>query len=907
MPKKYTFYLLVLILLSAAGIYGYYKWQEAREKVSLWALVPEDAVLVLETNRHDTFIQQLKQTDLWEPLARLPYFVNLNENLHWLDSAAARRITLRDFLHGKRILTSVHVTSKTDFNLMLYVPVSSVREHRYIRNTIENIQKSTFFTTEEQDYQGYTIQLIRNEQNNEAFGYFTYRNNIILSPDRSLLQQVIRKINRARLESPAAKFARLNYLGKRRLFANVFVNYRQVPPFLSLFFKPEIQAEVDYLSSLVQSSFLGLTFDDQKVSLTGVSVPETLPGSLHENLKARPPTAWQLPAIIPERTAVLVSFGNPQLPLTAGGKKQPGAGLVSVKPVLDSLRRTFAPELALCYLTTANVGVSPEKIVLVNAPTAAKTQQFINQLNQEANERFPVRQLGSYRLQEVVGSELPAQLFGPVFKGFPRCFAAQIDSFMIMAASEETLRLVVEDIREKKVWAKGVAQQSLLATGLPTANLAVYVNTRNAWNLLNRYLNEDKKVSLLRYETLIKKFNQVLWQSGRQGDQFSTKIVWQYREVNNSAEALANNYELAQEMSLPHPLITGTNLLTGPLLPNSGLFVQDSAYQLHHLSAVTGTVSWSDSLDSRIVSAIYPLAFEAGKPPQYAFATRNRIYCLDQNGADVENFPFNLPDTTVLENLTVLHFNQNGRFHFLANDNRGNLYLYDSQGNVLPGWDGKEMPARLAAAPYFIKINGREVLVLVLENGYVYAVDRNGLNYPGFPINLKGTIKSRIIAQAGGSFRKTKLKVLTEAGELVYFNLAGQVEKRLAFARPSRRTTFDLIEENSGKSFLIARQSLGRVSLFNESQQLVMEKNYVTSAPKIIQYFYFDPANIVYVVIERGPQKTYLYDINIKLIGNQPFENNLPVLLQYTPDLLQYRLFKSTDKKVQQLTFRTRP
>jgi hypothetical protein len=60
------------------------------------------------------------------------------------------------------------------------------------------------------------------------------------------------------------------------------------------------------------------------------------------------------------------------------------------------------------------------------------------------------------------------------------------------------------------------------------------------------------------------------------------------------------------------------------------------------------------------------------------------------------------------------------------------------------------------------------------------------------------------------------------------------------------------------------------------------------------------------VVIERGPQKTYLYDINIKLIGNRPFQNKLPVLLQYTPGRLQYRLFKASGKSVQQFTFQTR-
>src|SRR3712207_9457288 len=65
--------------------------------------------------------------------------------------SSARRLTLRDFLRQKRIVTSVHVSSKTDFDFVVYLPVGSVAEHRYIRNFIDNVSKSNLFQTEETD------------------------------------------------------------------------------------------------------------------------------------------------------------------------------------------------------------------------------------------------------------------------------------------------------------------------------------------------------------------------------------------------------------------------------------------------------------------------------------------------------------------------------------------------------------------------------------------------------------------------------------------------------------------------------------------------------------------------------------------------------------------------------------
>jgi hypothetical protein len=105
----------------------------------------------------------------------------------------------------------------------------------------------------------------------------------------------------------------------------------------------------------------------------------------------------------------------------------------------------------------------------------------------------------------------------------------------------------------------------------------------------------------------------------------------------------------------------------------------------------------------------------------------------------------------------------------------------------------------------------------------------------------------------------------------------------------------------------VARQDLGRVTLYDADQKLVMEKNYVTSAPKLIQYFYFDPANVIYAITERGPRKTYLYDIDIALMGSGPLTNQWPVQLGFNALLQQYQIYLVQDNMLQQFSFNKRP
>ena len=71
MPKKYLFYLIGLLLLAGLGYYGYSKWTEAREKVDLWTLVPEDAVFLIESGNYNSLVKRLKHTQVWESLAEV--------------------------------------------------------------------------------------------------------------------------------------------------------------------------------------------------------------------------------------------------------------------------------------------------------------------------------------------------------------------------------------------------------------------------------------------------------------------------------------------------------------------------------------------------------------------------------------------------------------------------------------------------------------------------------------------------------------------------------------------------------------------------------------------------------------------------------------------------------------------
>jgi hypothetical protein len=141
-------------------------------------------------------------------------------------------------------------------------------------------------------------------------------------------------------------------------------------------------------------------------------------------------------------------------------------------------------------------------------------------------------------------------------------------------------------------------------------------------------------------------------------------------------------------------------------------------------------------------------------------------------------------------------------------------------------------------------------------------------------------------------------------GEVVVFNLQGQVLKRDQLPRPSKSAMFDLVPDATGRSFIIVRQDQGKVAAFDQDLELLFEKRFVTSAPKIVQFFNFGGGNQVYAITETGPQKTYLYDADARLIGGRSLESNQPVTIHYNEVANNYSVYKVFRKELQKLSFK---
>lgn len=905
MLKRLLLYFVGFVVLASLAYYGFSRWQANREKVDLWAVVPESAAVVIETSDHQTLSRHLDRTELWQSMEVLPIMQEFQEHMALLDSLAPGKQRLNRFLDKKNILTSVHVTGKSSLNFIFYIPVNSVGEHRFLRNITENISKKPDFEQSSRQYKGVLLTEVTYKPLNLKYTYLSYHNNIILSASPALIEEVVR---RAALDNPtsvAAAYKSANYLDQADVYANVYLNNRELPALLNLFLKDELMPQVQYLSSLCRSGMLQLKLEENKIFLNGFSNPEQLKGSLHNSLAPVKPRPILVKDYLSTRTAVMFHFGVQQLVRLKQKKQQ--TEITASNATIDSLANTFKQELVLTYLESNSTRTTPEKVVYALTANKKQTQLLLQQLNTQAvpKGRLYTSTYGDYKIQQLAVPELPAKLFGEMFTGFKEVYTVQLGNYMLFTDELSTAHALIDDILAEKVWSKSPVQQALQAETLQEANFSLFINTVNAWYILSRYTSEEERESLLQASSFIKKFNQVAIQYAKVEGQYYTSVVFRKQESSSAAQG---NYSVAFSMPFSSRLISKPFAVQNVIDRSHEVVVQDSAYTLYNVTA-EGKRTWTDSLGSPVRGSIKQLPLGPENRLRYLFATSSRIHAIDSQGQPLQNFPFNLTDTLHLQRLTILDYDKSGNYNLLADDNQGNLYMYDIRGNAIQGWQPRRLDYKLAADPQYLRAGSRDVILFVLENGYVYALNRNGDTYQGFPFSLKSPVTSgAVVTKAGADLRRTELLTVTRYGEVITFSLQGRVLRREKLPRPSKSAMFELVQEESGnsKAYVFVRQEQGKVAVFNQDQKLLFEKRFVTSAPKLVQYYNFGGDNIIYAITETGPQKTYLYDATGRLISGQALESSQPVTINFNEAENTFSLYKVYRKELQKINFRVK-
>ncbi|MCA8830721.1 hypothetical protein [Hymenobacter pini] len=896
MSNRVLVFLTAFLLLTALGSYVYYRRTLARIPVDPWALVPDDAVLVAVTRDHPTLVRHLKETQLWDNLSAVRYFQQVEDQLTLADSLTGGRNVVLRFLGRKRVFTSLHVTGPGRFDVLFQIPIGSVREYRQVRSLLEGLGRDSHFQVTDRKYEGQLLTDVRPRGSREGLTLMNYRNHLLVSASPALVEAVARRLENPDTPTVAADFQNTDFFQLRDVDATLLLNQRRLPQLLGVFFRQELTAEMATVASLARNSLTEMKLAGNKVVFTGFANPETIHDGLHQRLLGQPAQRLRMAEVLPLRAALVVHVGlGPAAALRGPRPTASPTDTVATQAggLLDSLTAQLSQEVALCYLGTPSARARPGKLAVAYTANPGKVGVLLGQLRRAVGASPAFERVGPYQFYHTGVPELPRQLLGTMFQGFAQPVVAQVGNYVAFGDDEAALRQWLTDVAAGEVWSRSPTQVAFLQETQPLARLRVLLDTRNCWNLLLRGLQEERRAGLLRNETLFKRFPQVGLQwvpaadEREAGAQYFTQVVLRHPVVGPAEARPQNQNGTGSVLAFKTPLSSSPEaiLISGAKLP--GVLVQDTAHVLHYVTP-DNVVAWSDTLPGPLVGATYRLPGASG----FLLATPGQLFQYNNRGQVQPNFPLNLPDTVRTTALSVSPAGGGVR-RLLVAGGSGNLFLYDTQGRTFPGWQPKQLEFRLAGPPQYLTVAGRDVLVVLLENGYVYAFDQAGGTYPGFPISMGGRLTEGVLAETGATLSRSRLTVVNQHGELISFTLSGDIVSRRRVATWSRTSRFRLVPDQVQHSFVVVREEGGQCAVFDAAGRQLLRQQFVTSAPRSVQYFNFGAGRQLYALTETGPGNLYLYDARARLVGGQPFPSTAPrVALTFDPATDTYHLFR---------------
>lgn len=856
--KKAPFFITLGLFVLVAGGFFTYNYFFRKNPTTIWEMIPEQTVLIYEANEcngcnADNNVSQLLQKLL----------LKANDQ----DSLAK----IQDFLFtpkkGKAI--SLHVISKDDFDAVYYFTLGQAKIFSSLINQWKEAKAVRF---NERILNGFKI--LEFSFNKKSFSCVQLGDAWAGSFTAFLIEDVVRTFEATDEQIFKNEMSQVAALPRIQDDAgNIYVHLGNLTSLLKIF--PEnVSAD---MMKLGQSGLLDIKQTENSITLNGFSLtPQSENNALLSYFKNQSPVQFNIKQYISSQTMVALNYG-----ISDGSAFYQKLNLPSNKSVLDSLNdiasidyakifSSLGKELSVCYQESRN-GVS--KVIIFETQKPKEWIAALDLLAEGSRKEDTVfyEQYSTYEIRELEISNFAGKLFSPLVSGAARTYYSYIGNYIILSSTIEDMKKFLEDIDQENVWGKSVSFNKFIESTLLESNISIYVNTPLIWSSMTERLSPRWKNFVQENQALLNSFDFGAIQFSHLNESFYSNITWTYSEFTDSRDR-------SKPVTSSNRLVAslGSTIISDPVLVKSHVngtdevLIQDSSYALYHISA-EGKVLWQKELTERIAGEVHQIDFFNNGKLQFFFATEKHLHVIDRLGNYVAPYPqeIEIRDT---EFVSVVDYDNSKKYRFLLADKSGKLWMFDKDVKNLEGWTPKNTEGQLTAPAKHYRIRGKDYILAIRKDGYAYLSTRRGETIKGFPVNLEARPQGDFYLETGNALSTTNFVCVSKDGFKIRFNLEGEILSRETLIKPSFETQFSLVQEQSGKSYVIKRQDAKKLTVLNDENKEIFSNAYVGTNHADVKYYDFGAGKVYFTVTDTEQELSFIYDEKGQLLNTTPLQ-----------------------------------
>jgi hypothetical protein len=901
------FIISIIIIAVVIGAFYYLRYYFDKENVALWDLVPGNSIAVYEVEDPADIWFELKELPLWSNLSSIPTIKTFDAELDHMDTLLSGEGNLSMLLSDMNFLISFHKISNNNLGIVFYFPVNSTEKRRKLNDIFLHYNSLPDARYGTRNYHAMNIHEISFSENGMTFSYLEYKNFLIGSFTPFLIDDVIRNIfSGFELNFRTEIGDIFQHKPIETDQGNIYVNINRIPDLMSIVATPALEKRYEsFLKWLAEASYYDISFEGNQIFLNGsVSVPPDRNEYFLTSFYNQEPQPLGLISYLPNFTATYLSY-------TFSDFKSWRSSIDAYWQVNfpDQLKKKTAffnenslhepefyswigNEIGLATVQSIDID-NPDKLVFIASmdPDAGLSEldDLTASRNQANGDTLLYEVYGDKMIKKLNLTEFPSIILGEAFTGFESSYYTAIDGYVVIGNSFDVIKMMMNDLEEENTWGKSLNFVRFFENIQKKANLSYFVNFSNVWNSFYGSLNDSWKEFFRKYDYQFKHFEQVSFQFSNINNHIYTSAALQHRPGSLVAEIPAS-FSKDQVIYTENPVITKPFVVKNHLDRSLEVVIQDSASNLYLISS-QGEILWQDSIGQKMKGELFQIDYFNNNKLQYFFATDLGLHIIDRNGEYIDGFPVIFQEPVNVEWVNLIDYDNSKRYRILLGDNRGRIFLFNKQGELLEGWGPKEFATRFSSVPFHLRIGGRDCMIAFEEKGSINLMTRRGEFYKGFPVIFDQVINSPVFVQRGTDFNRTLIHLVLENGEINKCNLQGEVINKKQLYRPGKDSYFEIIQDVLSNTYVICRQDYNNISILRSDGEVIFEKELLFSEKLEVQFYSFSAGNEIYTFTDKQQGFTYLFDGNGNLINQRPVESGHRIALIYSEVNNKFQLY----------------
>ena len=704
--------------------------------------VSSKTAMIIEVKNYYSFSQRLREeNDFWPELITEETFADLNQRILNIDSTLRSIKELDELIKKKPLLIAFSIVGKSTIVPTYIIETDELTSASnvtdFLRSSLK--ERAKISSREYQNTKIFTIDFKTQKQ----LYYSFYKGLFIASRSVLLLEESIRQIDNPKPITSDYDFSKVYKTSGENVDMNVYIQYKTFAQLFTNFIHKDYRKAFQNIKYFSNWSEVDLNIDKQSIFMNGFTQSNDSSNNYLNIFKGQSAGSLDVKEILPANTSVIMSMNlsdfdlfmeNQDLFLERKGQKENYDNWFKTFKtkynfdILESLHNIVESEITQVFTQINPLDLTQNTYFIIGTKGKSQTMDELMPLleNWSSANHFDINELiYKYRIKEdetkliysFPKKDLASNWLGRMFENAETNYFTFIDDYLVFGSSIKDLKAILDKNDRQSVLENDSYFKALQNDISSKSVIYFYVDISTSKALINKTFSPIVNTHIDQNFVNLKKFQAFVFQLVADEDMLYSNILLKYNPVVKEKPRTIWESKLDTVLSIkPQIVINHRN-------QKKEIFVQD-LYNTIYLINNNGKELWHNKVDGKIISKVYQIDYYRNNKLQYLFNTKDKIYIVDRNGNNVENYPISLraPATA---GIAVFDYDKSRNYRFFIPCKDKKIYVYNIEGKILPGWTFEESEAYITTEIQHFRIKDKDY-ILCSDKNRIYILNRKG-------------------------------------------------------------------------------------------------------------------------------------------------------------------------------------